>query len=334
MLKSTQKMRALCAVIVMCAPILHTCMAGPLRDRLLERRAQQEQRDTLGDGVEGPSRASLPANVHIIRDVAYGSDRSQRFDVYAPQQAHGAPVIFMVHGGAWVHGDKAARAVIENKVARWVPRGFVVVSINYRMLPNTAPLEQAKDVARALAAAQDQAASWGGDRTKFILMGHSAGSHLVSLLSVSPLMAREFGAAPWLGTVALDSAALDVVQLMQAKHLRLYDRAFGQDADYWRAASPFHTLAVAAQPMLLVCSIPRATSCAQAARFAAKATSLGMQAAVLQQDLSHKEINRRLGEKPQYTEAVESFLRGLDQSVAMTLDARTAGSGAAAVSRN
>lgn len=337
MLKPTKKKRALCAVILMCAPILHACFAGPLRDRLLDRRveqARQDRHDTLADGAERAAHALSPANVHVIRDVAYGSDGSQRFDVYAPQQAHDAPVIFMVHGGAWAVGDKAARAVIENKVVRWVSRGFVLVSINYRMLPNTAPLEQAKDVARALAAAQDQAASWGGDRTKFILMGHSAGSHLVLLLSASPRMAGELGATPWLGTVALDSAAFDVVQIMQARHPRVYDRAFGQDADYWRAMSPFHTLEAGAQPMLLVCSIPRATSCAQAERFANKATSLGMQAVVLRQDRSHKDINQRLGEEPQYTEAVESFLRGLDRSVATTLGAPTVGSDAPAAARN
>jgi hypothetical protein len=34
-------------------------------------------------------------------------------------------VIFIVHGGGGSRGDKASRAVIENKVARWVPAGFI-----------------------------------------------------------------------------------------------------------------------------------------------------------------------------------------------------------------
>ena len=37
-------------------------------------------------------------------DVAYGPDPQQRFDVYAPQDAKAAPLIFMVHGGAWTVG--------------------------------------------------------------------------------------------------------------------------------------------------------------------------------------------------------------------------------------
>ena len=110
----------------------------------------------------------------------YGSDKQQRFDVYGPLEAKEAPIIFMVHGGACSLGNKAQGAVVENKVARWVPGGFIVISTNYRLLLTVGPIEQAKDVARALAVAQDKAASWGGDRTKFILMGHSAGAHLGS----------------------------------------------------------------------------------------------------------------------------------------------------------
>jgi hypothetical protein len=41
-------------------------------------------------------------------------------------------------------------SVVRNKVANWVPRGFIFVSVNYRLLPDAAPLLQAEDVARAL----------------------------------------------------------------------------------------------------------------------------------------------------------------------------------------
>jgi acetyl esterase/lipase len=209
--------------------------------------------------------------------------------------------------------------VVENKVARWIPKGFVVVSANYRMLPKVRPVEQARDVARALAAAQAGAATWGGDKRKFILMGHSAGAHLVTLVATSLPVSSGIVSTPWLGTVSLDSAALDVVKVMQAKHARLYDRAFGDDPDYWRSASPFHALTDAGRPMLLVCSGQRNDSCPQARWFLARATALGMQASVLEWDFSHKELNQRLGEDPAYTAAVESFMAGLDESVARKL---------------
>ena len=204
--------------------------AGSIRDRIIEHRAAQQAKDI--ENVDPSGRMSLPTGVRLVRDVPYGKDSRQRMDVYLPQQAVGAPVIFMVHGGAWCLGDKASQSVVENKVARWVTKGFIFISTNYRLLPKTAPLQQAEDIASALVTAQGKSASWGGDPLKFILMGHSAGAHLVALLAASPTMALKLGARPWLGTILLDSAALDVVKIMEAKHAGFYDRAFGSDPAY------------------------------------------------------------------------------------------------------
>ena len=217
----------------------------------------------------------------------------------------------MVHGGGWAIGDKTAIGVVANKVARWLPAGFVFISANYRLLPGADPLRQADDVAAALAAAQSGAPSWGGDPARFILMGHSAGAHLVALLAADPATAASHGAIPWLGTVALDSAALDIVEIMTGPHYPLYDRAFGSNPDGWRRASPIHRLAAPPSPMLLVCSSRRADSCPQAQAFSAKASSLGGRAAVLPVALSHGEINRALGLPGSYTESVDAFVRRL-----------------------
>lgn len=262
---------------------------------------------------------SLPPGVQVVRDVPYGTDILQRMDVYLPKQAAGAPVILMVHGGAWRLGDKIARAVVENKVARWVPKGFIFISANYRMLPKTAPLEQAQDIATALAVAQGKALSWGGDPAKFILMGHSAGAHLVALLTANPDMALRQGAKRWLGTVVLDSAAYDIAQIMESRHARLYDRAFGTDPATWKAASPLHVLVPSAVPLLAVCSTRRNDSCPQATRFVDKATALKVRASVLERDLTHADINLQLGVAGGYTDAVESFMHTLDSNVMRAL---------------
>lgn len=249
------------------------------------------------------------AQTPLLANVAYGADPDQRFDVYAQPGAQGSPVILLVHGGGWALGDKAAGRVVENKVAHWLPQGFAIVAVNYRMLPKIDPVEQARDVARALAAAQKQAARWGGDPRKFILMGHSAGAHLIALLAAAPGLAGELGAQPWRGAVLLDSGALDVPEIMNARHLPLYDRAFGSDPAYWVASSPFHRLERGGAPLLAVCSTRRVVSCAQAERFAAKAGRFGMPAEVLRLDMSHGEINSQLGAAPDYTAAVDARLR-------------------------
>ena len=293
--------------------------AQSLRERIHEYRAAHQTSQAADLDDDASTGIALPPGVKVLRDVAYGDDSNQRMDVYLPRQAANAPVIFMVHGGGWRRGDKAMKSVVQNKVNRWVTRGFIFVSTNYRMLPNADPLVQAQDVATALAAAQSKAASWGGDPAKFILIGHSAGAHLVALLSASPAMAYQAGARPWLGTVALDSAALDVVQIMETRHMRLYDPAFGTDPAFWRKASPFHILSAGAPSLLAVCSSRRNDSCVQAQGFVDKATSLNARMRVLKENLTHKEINEQLGVQGAYTDAVEAFMTALDGSVGRLL---------------
>lgn len=255
------------------------------------------------------------AGNRILKDILYGKDPRQRMDVYLPSQAVNAPVIFMVHGGAWRLGDKAAHAVVDNKVARWVHRGFLFISTNYRLLPQIGPVEQATDVAHALRTAQAKVSAWGGDPAKFVLMGHSAGAHLVALVAAAPERALSMGVRPWLGTVLLDSAALDTVKLMKNNHDRLYDHAFGDNLEYWQFASPRNVLTKSAPPFLLVCSVQRLRACDQARSFIDRATSLGVRARLLPQDLTHHDINLNLGTGGDYTLAVESFMAGLDDAV-------------------
>lgn len=272
-----------------------SAVAG-LADRLSERRS---------------AKAVAALGGELLADLPYGSHERQRLDVYRPLQASAAPILLMVHGGAWAKGDKRMGRVVENKLARWLPQGYLFVSVNYRLLPETGPLQQVEDIALALSYVQQQAQSWGGDPQRVVLLGHSAGAHLVSLLSADNAIAARFSAKPWLGTVALDSAAFDVDSIMRGKHYRLYDRAFGDEPKYWRVASPYWRLQPGAVPMLAVCSSLRLESCRQAEAFAIRAKDLGVRVEVLPQALEHGEINQQLGVPGPYTDAVEAFLRGI-----------------------
>ena len=271
-------------------------------------------------GGQGTARsidpALLPPGTRVFRDVHYGDGALQTFDVYAPADARGAPVIFMVHGGGWRRGDKTARRVVQNKVSHWVPRGIVVISVDYPMLPATPPVQQARNVAEALVTAQRDASRWGADPRKFVLMGHSAGAHLVSLISAEPALATGQGALPWLGTVALDSAAFNVATIMQARHLRLYDDAFGNDPATWAALSPIVQLQAKIAPFLAVCSSLRSDSCPQADAFVDKARGFGSRAQALSEALRHGAINEGLGLPSAYTSAVDGFLASLDPAQA------------------
>ena len=283
---------------------------GRIRERMAERREKARQAAAGEMGEEGAAGGEvvLPEGAVVRRDIAYGENAAQRMDVYIPQGARGAAVVFMVHGGAWFLGDKAAGNVVKNKAERWLAKGMIFISVNYRLMPEAGPLAQAEDVAMALGKAQEMAESWGGDAGRFVVMGHSAGAHLVALLAAAPEIGKGHGVRPWLGTVMLDSAAMDVEKIMKARHARFYDKAFGSDEAYWKKASPVQRLTGKAGPVLAVCSTQRKDSCEQARGFAEKVKSLGGKASVLPEDLSHAEINRELGAAGAYTESVEEFL--------------------------
>ncbi|MEJ8836705.1 alpha/beta hydrolase [Ramlibacter sp. AN1133] len=247
--------------------------------------------------------------VRAERDIAYGSDRRQRFDAYLPGTA-GGPLLLLVHGGAWSGGDKRSGGALA-KVRYWTARGYVVVSTNYRLLPKAHPLEQARDVAQALAQVQRRASGWGADATHCVLMGHSSGAHLVALLSAEPALAREQGADPWRGTVCLDNPAFDVPALMNAPHAKLYDRAFGASHAYWRAVSPLHAMARDARRMLAVCSTRGPAACAQAQAFAARAERGGVKVEVQPVARGHMDIDRQLGLPGPYSESVERWISSI-----------------------
>jgi len=293
----------------------------PIRKAITRKPETHDPREAavLDDGADEMGRVTLPANVRVERDVPYGTDPKQRFDVYLPARASHAPVMFVVHGGGWRRGDKAARAVVENKVARWTRAGFIVISTNYRLLPAADPITQAEDLARAVAFAQRRLPSWGGDPDRMVLVGHSAGAHLVALLATDETLIAHQAARPVIGTIILDSAALDVEELMRSPHLPLYDAAFGTRKVYWRAASPYRQLGAGAAPFLIVCSTLRKESCPEAARFVKRARAMGVTTQVLQEAMSHRQINEQLGVDGAYSDKVDAFLGTLDYSLARAL---------------
>lgn len=273
-------------------------MRERMAQRLQEKKAQEERPIDL--------QAILPGARKLT--AAYGPDRAQALDVYIPPNApRDAPVIVMVHGGAWKIGDKANTGSVENKLKHWLPAGYVFVSVNYRMLPEAMAYTQAQDVAAALRWTQDHARDWGASERRIILMGHSAGAHLVALLSSKPSMVGK----PWAGTVVLDSAAMKVSSVMAGRHPRFYDEAFGSDPAGWAQASPMDQWSPSAVPMMLVCSTKRPDKpCDDAQDFQDLTRRAGVDTPVLSQALSHADINGTLGQPSAYTQAVDRFVAG------------------------
>jgi acetyl esterase/lipase len=164
-----------------------------------------------------------------------------------------APIFLYIHGGAWVGGDKSGGLldVRPQLCDFFLPRGFVVVTINYRLAPAAKHPAQVQDAARAVAWVHDNAARYGGSRQKIFLCGHSAGAHTACLLAADERWLKEAGKDVSLvqGVISLDTAAHDLVPTARfasrgsTRPPTAYELAFGSDPDLLRDASPLHHIA-------------------------------------------------------------------------------------------
>ncbi len=99
-----------------------------------------------------------------------------------------APVLLQVPGGAWMVGSKRGQA--HPLMSHLVERGWVCVSINYRLSPRSTWPDHIVDVKRALAWTKAHIADYGGDPDWVAVTGGSAGGHLCALTALTAGDAR------------------------------------------------------------------------------------------------------------------------------------------------
>jgi len=71
--------------------------------------------------------------MYIENNIRYGGD-DQVFDVYRPFNGNNWPVVMSVHGGGWTIGDEDSGPTLKHALTL-VEKGFMVVSVRYRMAP-------------------------------------------------------------------------------------------------------------------------------------------------------------------------------------------------------
>jgi acetyl esterase/lipase len=120
----------------------------------------------------------------VIHDAVCGPSPRNRVDVYAPNgTAAGAdlPVIVFVYGGSWATGEKNDYQFLGQALAS---RGFVVAMPNYRLVPATRFPGFIEDCALGVKWVAENIAAYGGDPTRIVLCGHSAGAYNAMMLAV------------------------------------------------------------------------------------------------------------------------------------------------------
>jgi acetyl esterase/lipase len=125
--------------------------------------------------------------VRVDRNIPYtDAGRRGMLDVYRPvdRDLAGAPVLIEVHGGGWTLGSKDQQGI--PLMQRMAERGWLGVSINYRLAPRDPFPAQIVDVKKAIAWVKEHAEEYGGDPSYVVITGGSAGGHLASLAALTP----------------------------------------------------------------------------------------------------------------------------------------------------
>jgi hypothetical protein len=194
---------------------------------------------SLSAQTPAPKPAAKPRRAPTVANVAYGSHERQVLDFYKAESARPTPLLFFIHGGGWVNGDKANPGELE----ACIKAGISVVSINYRyswqahlagvMPPVEWPLA---DAARALQFVRSKAGEWNLDKQRIGASGGSAGACSSLYLAFHDDMADPKSSDPiarestrlWCAAVNGAQTSLDPKQLIEwTPNSRYGGHAFG-----------------------------------------------------------------------------------------------------------
>ncbi len=295
--------------------MLQTCRNDAAGVRACLRTAFPKLSDECRKAISdrATTRQPIPAG---MREIAYGPDAKQRMDLMAVPGGK-APVLFFVHGGGWSIGDKRAGEATKGPWAR--SQGWAFVSANYRLVPQATVEQQAQDLASALAWVRANAAKEGLDPDRIVLMGHSAGAHLVALLGTDTHYLQDAGVplTAIRGIVLLDGAGYDVPTQASAEAnivKPMYDAAFSTNPKRQAALSPTrHAAAPNLANWLILPIQSRTDSQAQSKALASALVKAGAKAEVkVVPGESHGSLNKGIGEEDDFaSDAVAAFLKGV-----------------------
>ncbi len=169
-------------------------------------------------------RSSVEKIAPTLANVSYGPHERNVLDFYKAESTSPTPLLFFIHGGGWVRGDKAGVAEAE----RYLAAGISMVAINYRFVwqaqlagaapPVSWPLA---DAARALQFVRSKAGEWNIDKQRIGASGGSAGACSSLYLALHDDLADPKSADPvarestrlWCAAVTGAQTSLDPKQL-------------------------------------------------------------------------------------------------------------------------
>jgi arylformamidase len=255
----------------------------------------------LASGTEGQ---------HVTRDIPYASpaDPRQVLDVYAPANAKDLPVVFWIHGGGWETGDKSD---VKAKPQALMDKGFVFVSINYRLLPKVDMETLNGDVSKAFGWVHNHIAEYGGNPNRVLVGGHSAGAQLAALICTDDRYLKSQGISfdVLIGCVPVDGDTYDVPASVETNETRWrvhhlpparfgHREKFGNDPQKFRDFSAVYHVSKGKgiPPFLILYVADHPDTSAQALRLGAVLKEAGIATTLFgARETTHNKLNDNLG---------------------------------------
>ncbi len=161
---------------------------------------------TRVDSCDVPRPPAADAGVpEIERDIAYGSDSRQRYDLAIPEGKPNKLLVVMIHGGGWTSGKKSLFAPT---IRTFASLGYLAASVEYRLASDGRRAFPAglADVRCGLRAVQARARDLGATRT--VVIGASSGGHYAAMLALAGDAEGFDGDCAERGPVRVDGAVL------------------------------------------------------------------------------------------------------------------------------
>ena len=122
--------------------------------------------------------------VEVTKNVSYGPHgAANHLDIWRLKDTDGPmPVVLYIHGGGFRALHKGTHWLMALMLAR---RGYLVVNINYRLSPEHAYPAHLQDVCAAWLWTLQNAPEYGGDTSRMVIAGESAGANLTMALTIA-----------------------------------------------------------------------------------------------------------------------------------------------------
>ncbi|WP_044397316.1 alpha/beta hydrolase [Lacinutrix sp. Hel_I_90] len=190
-----------------------------------------------------------------IEDISYlekeNTKDALKLNVFHPREkkAEKLPVVIFVHGGYWTEGDKDTYGFLGRNFSK---NDVVTVIPSYTLSPHANYDTMATEIAKALEWTVNNIETYKGDPEQIYLMGHSAGGHLIALISTNPKYLENTKAIK--GVILNDAAGLDMYTYLQNNPPTTkynYKTTWTEDPEQWKKASPLYFVDKNTPPFLI-----------------------------------------------------------------------------------